>query len=234
MADTNKVVPLKKVEKPTQNKTGTKTAKKKPTRSKPTAKKPAIKKAASNKTPKVAKVTKAKAKVSKPAARPKKAAAKTKTSSTRYTQPNVQTKKTESVKPKTKPNPMEAFMTQGPFQFDQFTQEAANLNREGLDAFVKSGTIFAQGFEQIIRESMSFAQNSAEKQMQLFKEAISSKTINEFSDAQNKLAQVSFDDFMSNVTKISEISTKVLSEAVEPLNDQMAKSMQKATQAAAE
>ena len=124
-------------------------------------------------------------------------------------------------------------MTQGQAQFDQFTKEAANLNREGIDAFVKSGTIFAKGFESLLKETISFAQSSAEKQMQLAKDAMTSKTINEFSDAQNKLAQVSFDDFMSGTTKLTELSVKVVSEAIEPINDQIAKSVQKATDAVA-
>ena len=118
-------------------------------------------------------------------------------------------------------------------QFDAFTKDAANLNREGIDAVVKSGTIIAKGFESLMRETISFAQSSAEKQMQLAKDAMTSKTINEFSDAQNKLAQVSFDDFMSGTTKMTELGVKVLTEALEPINDQIAKSVQKATDAVA-
>ena len=118
-------------------------------------------------------------------------------------------------------------------QFDQFTKEAADLNREGIDAVVKSGTIFAKGIESIMKETMSFAQTATEKQMQLAKDALTSKTINEFSDAQNKIAQNSFDDFMSGTTKITELGVKVLTEAIEPINDQIQKSVQKATDAVA-
>jgi len=141
------------------------------------------------------------------------------------------------------PNPfntkqLEAIMTQPNFdkaqkQFDQFTKEAANLNREGIDAFVKSGTIFAKGFENIMKETMSFAQSSAEKQMKLAKDAMTCKTINEFSDAQNKLAKTSFDDFMSGTTKITELGVKVLTDSIEPISEQVQKSVQKATDAVA-
>ena len=124
----------------------------------------------------------------------------------------------------------ENIMTQGQAQFDQFTKEAASLNQEGIDAFVKSGTIFAKGFESLIKETINFAQASAEKQMQLAKDAMTSKTINECVDAQNKLAQASFDDFMSGTTKITELGVKVFSEAVEPINDQIQKSVQNSGQ----
>lgn len=123
--------------------------------------------------------------------------------------------------------------TSTPYQFDQLAQEAASTSRESLDAITKSSTIFAKGFENIIRESMSFAQSTAEKQMQYAKEAMSVKTINEFSDVQSKIAQSSFDDVMASATKITELTTKVVSDAIEPINNQMTKTVQKATDAVA-
>ncbi|MGH1398216.1 MAG: phasin family protein [Alphaproteobacteria bacterium] len=123
--------------------------------------------------------------------------------------------------------------TSTPYQFDQLAQEAASASRESIDALTKSGSIFAKGFEEIIRETMSFAQSSAEKQMQFAKEAMSVKTINEFSDVQNKIAQSSFDDVMASATKLTELGTKLLTDAAEPINSQVTKTVQKATDAVA-
>ncbi len=128
---------------------------------------------------------------------------------------------------------MEKIMTQSKNQFDQYTKEASAASKDSVDAFVKSGTIFAKGMETIIRESIEFAQAAAEKQAQFAKDAMSAKTINEFSEIQNKIAQANFDDFMSSATKITELGTKVLSEAIEPINNQMTKVVQKATDAVA-
>lgn len=253
MAEANKVVPLKKpavkkkkaaAKKPAVKKTVAKAPAKKAV-TKPAVKKPAVKKAAT-----IAKtVTKKKA---APKAAPKKKTiakkvvakkAKPKTSFKPKPKPKTskpkttQTKKTETfimTQPNFNPQdfaPKDFEAAQA--QFDQFTKEAANINREGIDAIVKSGTIFAKGFENIIRESIGLAQSATEKQMQLAKDAMTSKTINEFSDAQNKIAQSSFDDFMSGTTKITELGVKVLTEAIEPINDQVAKSVQKATEAVA-
>lgn len=231
----------------------------KPAAKKPTVKKAATKKVAAKKT--VAKKATAK-KVAKPAnkkpavkaakktvkkvAKPKTAAKKTvaKKSVAKKVAPKTAPKvaalklvSTPQAKPQIKKTET-IIMTQPNFeqaqaQFDQFTKEAANINREGIDAIVKSGTIFAKGFESIIRTSIDLAQTNAEKQMQLAKDAMTSKTINEFSDAQNKLAQTSFDDFMSGTTKITELGVKIVTEAIEPINDQIAKSVQKATDAVA-
>lgn len=128
---------------------------------------------------------------------------------------------------------METMMKQGPIQFDQLAREAGDAGREGVDAFMKSGAIFAKGCEDIIRTATSLAQESAEKQAQYFKDAMSSKTLNEWAEVQNKIAQAGFDDFMEGATKLSEISAKILSEVSEPLNAQMGKAMKKASSAAA-
>lgn len=124
-------------------------------------------------------------------------------------------------------------MNQGKTQFDKITFDASDLSRAGYDAFMKSGNIFAKGFEEIIRQSMALAQSSAEKQGQLMKAALSSKTLNEWTEIQSKIAQASFDDFMAGATKISEMSVKLLSESAEPLNQQMTKSMSKGMKKAA-
>lgn len=80
---------------------------------------------------------------------------------------------------------------------------------------------------------MGLAQDAAEKQAQFMQGAMSSKTLNEFTEKQSKIAQTNFDDFMAGATKISELSVKLLTEASEPMSEQMTKGMQKATKAAA-
>jgi phasin family protein len=128
---------------------------------------------------------------------------------------------------------METMMTQGKNQFEKLTQDANELGREGYEAFIKSGSIFAKGFEDIFKTTMEMAQEAAEKQSQFIKEAMSSKTLNEFTEVQNKIAQANFDDFMTGATKISELSVKVLTESSEPLNKQLSKSIKKASDSAA-
>ena len=128
---------------------------------------------------------------------------------------------------------MENFMTQGKDQFEKLTNEATTLGRDGFDAFNKSMAIFARGFEDIVRTSMSIAQTTAEKQGQLVKEALSTKSLNEWADIQNRIAQTSFDDAIAAATKLSEMSVKVLTQGSEPINNQLTKGMKKASEAMA-
>lgn len=118
-------------------------------------------------------------------------------------------------------------------QFDAFIKDANGLGQESLNAFVKSGTIFAKGFEDLVRASIEIAQESAEKQAQYVQDFIGAKTLNEITETQNKIAQANFNDFMSGATKISEIGVKLLTEASEPINEQINKGVQKAQNMAA-
>jgi len=80
-----------------------------------------------------------------------------------------------------------------------------------------------------VQDDARAGQSSAEKQTKLMKEALSSKTLNEFTEVQNKIAQHNFDDFMSGATKISEQCVRVLTACSEPVNSQMSKVVKKAT-----
>ncbi|MFP4312920.1 MAG: phasin family protein [Alphaproteobacteria bacterium] len=124
-------------------------------------------------------------------------------------------------------------MAQGKVNFEKLTHDATEMGRENVEAMIKSTTIFAKGFEDMMRTAMSFAQNTAEKQSSYMKEVMGSKTLHEFTEKQNMIAQANFDDFMSNATKLTEMSVKTLNESIEPLNSQLTKGMQKATKMAA-
>lgn len=128
---------------------------------------------------------------------------------------------------------MENIMNQTKSQFDKFTNEAGNLSRDAMEAVNKSLNIFAKGFEDIFRTSLSLAQNAAEKQGQLVKEAMTTKSLNEWAEVQNRIAQSNFDDCMAAATKLSELGVKLLSESSAPINNQLTKGMKKASEAMA-
>ncbi|MGN7437817.1 MAG: phasin family protein [Alcanivorax sp.] len=124
-------------------------------------------------------------------------------------------------------------MSKSTTQFDKLMKETTDFGTQYSDACTKSSAIFMKGVEDIIGTVMSLAQSSAEKQANFVKEAMGSKTINEFAEVQNKIVQANFDDFMAGATKISEIGVKVLTDSAEPVNTEINKAVQKATQAMA-
>lgn len=128
---------------------------------------------------------------------------------------------------------METFMPKQNFDFEKYAQEATSASRESMEAFIKFQTTLTKGVEEIMRAAAGISQTAAEKQAEYTKQVMGAKTLNELSAAQNRIAKSSFDEFMAGATKLSEMSVKVLNDSIAPLNDQMAKGMQKAGKMAA-
>lgn len=125
---------------------------------------------------------------------------------------------------------METLMNSQKNQFEKFSSEGAEQARQVSDNMMKSSTLFMKGMEQLMKTCMSMAQDSAEKNSEAMKQLMACKTINDFTEAQNKLAQQNFDDMMQNATKLSEICIKVCTEACDPINEQLSKAIKKASE----
>lgn len=116
--------------------------------------------------------------------------------------------------------------------FEKIAQDYSASGKESWEALNKCGNIWAKGMEDMVKTCTSLAQSATERNTQAMKSLLGCKTLNEFTEAQNKLAQENLDEFLSSMTKLSEMSVKVASEAFEPINDQISKSMKKANKAA--
>lgn len=129
------------------------------------------------------------------------------------------------------PFKMETSMFKGNKQAEKIAQDATAMGQQQMDALMKSTTIFTKGMEDIIKTCVEIAQASGEKNSSLAKTMMSCKTLNEFTEVQSKLAQSSFDEFMTNLTRISEMSVKLCTECMEPINSQMGKAVKRASAA---
>lgn len=117
--------------------------------------------------------------------------------------------------------------------FEKLTSDAAASSKEHMDAFVKTGTLLSKGSEELVKTYIGLVQTSAEKSAEAMKALMSCKTLNEFTETQNKLAQDSFETYMSGVTKLSEMTVKLANTSFEPMNSQFTKTMKKASDSAA-
>lgn len=128
---------------------------------------------------------------------------------------------------------MEKIMSTSKKQYETFSADASAASRQGVEAFIKSGTTFAKGAEQIFKTFAAIAQESAERNSVAIKDLLSCKTLNELTETQNRIAQDNFDDVMTASTKISEMAIKLATEVFEPINDQVSKSIKKASESLA-
>ena len=102
--------------------------------------------------------------------------------------------------------------------------------REASDAWMKSGSIFAKGMEEMMKACVSQAQSTSEKNANLWQSLMGCKTVNELAETQNKLAQESFEDVLNVTAQVSEMSVKCMMDAIEPINKQMSVAMKKANE----
>jgi phasin family protein len=124
---------------------------------------------------------------------------------------------------------MESMMTNYKAQYEKFSGDATDSMRQGIESCVKSSTTFAKGAEQIVKTLTELAQGSSQRNAEAMKALMASRTLNEFAEAQNKIAQQNFEEAMSAATKISEMTIKLCTEAMEPINGQVAKAVKKAS-----
>lgn len=95
--------------------------------------------------------------------------------------------------------------------------DVAGFHKENVDAFMASSTILAKGFESLSKEMMAFNQGQYESAVSTAKALMGVKSVKELVDLQTSFAKASFDAFMAEATKVSEVGMKVVNEAAEPL-----------------
>ena len=96
-------------------------------------------------------------------------------------------------------------------------EEFSQLSKENIDAFVKSGTIVAKGFEEAGKAWIDFTRRSFETSVETAKAVMSCKDLREVVDVQSDYARTSFDSLVNEGSKLSELGVKVANEALEPI-----------------
>jgi len=137
-------------------------------------------------------------------------------------------------KPNFMPNFMEDIMASSTKQFtgksfDKMGGDAASFGQDGMEAATRSIAVFNREMEGIVKTCIEMTQTYTEKAAEATKTMMGCKTLNELTEAQTKFAQVTFDDFMTGATKISELGVKMFTTALEPVNDQVGRAVKKAT-----
>ncbi len=127
---------------------------------------------------------------------------------------------------------METTMNNFKNQYEKMSGDASSSVRESVENLTKSSATFTKGAEQMMKTLSEVVQESAQRNAEAMKSMMAVRTLNEFAEAQNKLAQQNFDDMMSVMTKMSEMTIKLCTEAFEPINSQMTKTMNSAMSAA--
>jgi phasin family protein len=96
-------------------------------------------------------------------------------------------------------------------------EEVAAFHKDNVEAVVASSSILAKGFEALSKDAMAFAQGRFEQSVGAAKAAFAVKSLKELVDLQADFAKASFDAFLQEATRISEVGMKVANEAANPI-----------------
>jgi phasin family protein len=96
--------------------------------------------------------------------------------------------------------------------------EVTEFGKANLDAYLKAGSTFAKGFEEMTRAVAAFGQSNVTSTVDATKALFGAKTIQDVASVQNDYAKKAFDALVSETTKLGELSVRVANEAIEPLN----------------
>lgn len=111
--------------------------------------------------------------------------------------------------------------------------DITTFQKDGMDALVKAGEIWAKGAEQLSRAYLALAQEAAEANSEAAKAIFSAKSLKEVVDLQNELFRKNFDRSLAETTKFSEMSVKVATDSFQPLQKQFEAAFEKVGKVAA-
>lgn len=97
--------------------------------------------------------------------------------------------------------------------YDQFN----TLTQGNYEAVTKSFGILSKGLEGVSKAWADYTKVSVDSTMAFGKQVLGAKSLNEVVDLQNTFTKSAFDAFVAESTKISEMSVKTASEAIEPI-----------------
>lgn len=121
---------------------------------------------------------------------------------------------------------MEEMMT-NTFNYEKFSKETLASFQEGSEAVAKAGSLALKGMEDYLKGVSEISRKTAETNAGAVKEIMGCNTLNELAEAQQKVMQATFDDALENASKLSELSVRTVTQALEPVNTHFTKTYKK-------
>ncbi|MEM1020121.1 MAG: phasin family protein [Sphingomonadales bacterium] len=105
--------------------------------------------------------------------------------------------------------------------------EIAAFSKENVDAMMASSNAATKGLESMNAEIMAYSKSAMEDSMAAMKALTGAKNLREYFDIQNAMMKSSYDRYVAESSKFSEMGLKIMSEVAEPVNARMAVVMEK-------
>jgi len=109
-------------------------------------------------------------------------------------------------------NPM-----QGMMKMMKSTEELFAFGQANVEAFVKSGQIWAAGVQELTKQMASCAKESFDESVSTFKAMTAAKSVQEALELQSTFAKTAFEKAMAESNKLTDASIKLTEEAIAPI-----------------
>jgi phasin family protein len=123
---------------------------------------------------------------------------------------------------------VEQGLTMGKEQFDKASNQMFKTwsdmtayAKGNVDAMFQASGAMAKNMEEMGKTLFGLTQASMENGLKLTKQMTSAKSLNEVMDLQNNYARQTFDGFVAEGTKLSEMSMKAANETISPINERV-------------
>ncbi len=101
------------------------------------------------------------------------------------------------------------------------------LNKKNVDALIQASTIVAKGAEELSKAAMAFQKASMENSVEMAKKFATCKDANELVSLQSSFTKESYEKLVSEAKKLSDMSNKVATEALAPIQVRINENMEK-------
>lgn len=97
--------------------------------------------------------------------------------------------------------------------------EVGAFSKENMEAFVASATATTKGFEALSARAVAFSKAAVENHMAATKAIMSSKSVQEAMERQAEYARSSFDTYVAEMNKVTELLSGMTRDAAKPLTE---------------
>jgi len=111
--------------------------------------------------------------------------------------------------------------------------DLAALGKDNIDACVQSSTVVAKGMEEVSKELIGYARSCLATNMQATQAFLEVHSLKEAMDLQADFTRKNFDSWMAESAKLGDLSAKLASEVIEPIQGRVTKTVERVIKSAA-
>jgi len=109
----------------------------------------------------------------------------------------------------------------------QAATDVNNMMRDSVNAVLQSMSIMVKGYGDLSDNVSNLVQKSIEQSVRVSQTMLSATSVSDIVDTQNNVIKNGFDSIVSDITNISQLSSRIAQQAVEPVTKHVNDSISK-------